>query len=66
MAELPMTDRGATGRLARLRLLVDLERAAKDTEAATRREFIDCVDEQLAMIASAYAPDDGDQKMQTN
>jgi hypothetical protein len=66
MAELPLRDRGVTGRLARLRLLVDLERAAKDAEAATRREFIDYMDEQLAMIASALAPDDGDPKMRMN
>lgn len=66
MAELPLRDRGATGRLARLRLLVDLERAAKDAEAATRREFIDYIAEQLAMIASAHDPDDGDPKMRMN
>jgi hypothetical protein len=52
MAELPMRDRGAGGRLMRMRLLADLERAERERKAM-RRRYIKHLDEQMAKIMGA-------------
>lgn len=53
MAELPMRDRGATARLARLKLLADLECAASNAEFRRRRD-IKQQNEHYAKILGAH------------